>query len=116
MELPELPGAPTGGTDIPTGTNNQPWDCTTTGVEMVEKQSKLPSVGNRKYLHLKVEYAMRFPKLSAEIRRNGKTYTMNLKQAVMSGLIRVEKSPGTITGGTRRKSPSICRLRHPVRS
>lgn len=91
MELPELPGAPTGGTDIPTGTNNQPWDCTTTGVEMVEKQSQLPNVGNRKYLHLKVEYAMRFPRLSAEIRRNDRTYTMNLKQVMMSGLIRVDE-------------------------
>lgn len=91
MELPGLPDTPEETRDIPTGTNNQPWDCTTTGVEMVEKQSQLPNVGNRKYLHLKVEYAMRFPQLSAEIRRNGKTYTMNLKQAVMSGLIRVEE-------------------------
>lgn len=83
MALPERPGAPIGGTDIPTGTSNQPWDCTTTGVKMVEKQSQLPNVGNRKYLHLKIEYAMRFPHLSAEIRRNGKTYTINLKQAVV---------------------------------
>ncbi|QMR41586.1 VRR-NUC domain-containing protein [Klebsiella aerogenes] len=89
MELPDLPDTP--GADIPTGTNNQPWDCTTTGVEMVEKQSQLPNVGNRKYLHLKVEYAMRFPQLSAETRRNGKIYTMNLKQIMMSGLIKADE-------------------------
>ncbi|SPX12657.1 Uncharacterised protein [Escherichia coli] len=35
MEMPDLPETPT--SDIPTGANNQPWDCTTTGVEMVEK-------------------------------------------------------------------------------
>jgi hypothetical protein len=89
MELPDLPDTP--GVDIPTGTNNQPWDCTTTGVEMVEKQSRLPTSDNRQYLHIKVEYAMRFPRLSAEIRRNGKSYQMSLKQLMLSGLIRVDE-------------------------
>lgn len=89
MELPDLPDSP--GADIPTGTNNQPWDCTTTGVEMVEKQSRLPTSDNRQYLHIKVEYAMRFPRLSAEIRRNGKSYQMSLKQLMLSGLIRVDE-------------------------
>ena len=89
MEMPDLPETPT--SDIPTGANNQPWDCTTTGVEMVEKQSRLPTTENRQYLHLKVEYAMRFPQLSAQIRRKGKTYQMSLKQTVMSGLIRVDE-------------------------
>lgn len=89
MEMPDLPETPT--PDIPTGANNQPWDCTTTGVEMVEKQSRLPTTENRQYLHIKVEYAMRFPQLSAQIRRKGKTYQMSLKQTVMSGLIRVDE-------------------------
>lgn len=89
MELPDLPDTPSA--DIPTGTNNQPWDCTTTGVEMVEKQSRLPTTNNRQYLHMKVEYAMRFPRLSAEIRRNGKSYQMSLKQLMLSGLIRVDE-------------------------
>ena len=89
MEMPDLPETPT--SDIPTGANNQPWDCTTTGVEMVEKQSRLPTTENRQYLHIKVEYAMRFPQLSAQIRRKGKTYRMSLKQTMMSGLIRVDE-------------------------
>lgn len=89
MEMPDLPETPT--SDIPTGANNQPWDCTTTGVEMVEKQSHLPTTENRQYLHIKVEYAMRFPQLSAQIHRKGKTYQMSLKQTVMSGLIRVDE-------------------------
>ncbi|MEB6337971.1 VRR-NUC domain-containing protein [Serratia rhizosphaerae] len=89
MELPDLPDTP--GADIPTGTNNQPWDCTTTGVEMVEKQSRLPTSNNRQYLHIKVEYAMRFPRLSAEIHRSGKSYQMSLKQLMLSGLIRVDE-------------------------
>ncbi|WP_253380281.1 VRR-NUC domain-containing protein [unidentified bacterial endosymbiont] len=89
MELPDLPNTPSA--DIPTGTNNQPWDCTTTGVEMVEKQSRLPTSDNRQYLHIKVEYAMRFPRLSAEIRRNGKSFQMSLKQLMLSGLIRVDE-------------------------
>lgn len=89
MELPDL--LDTSGADIPTGTNNQPWDCTTTGVEMVEKQSRLPTTNSRQYLHIKVEYAMRFPRLSAAIRRNGKSYQMSLKQLMLSGLIRVDE-------------------------
>ncbi|EKR2566465.1 VRR-NUC domain-containing protein [Escherichia coli] len=89
MEMPDLPETPT--SDIPTGANNQPWDCTTTGVEMVEKQSRLPTTENRQYLHIKVEYAMRFPQLSAQIHRKGKTYQMSLKQTIMSGLIRVDE-------------------------
>ncbi|EFJ2946584.1 VRR-NUC domain-containing protein [Escherichia marmotae] len=89
MEMPDLPETPT--PDILSGANNQPWDCTTTGVEMVEKQSRLPTTENRQYLHIKVEYAMRFPQLSAQIRRKGKTYQMSLKQTVMSGLIRVDE-------------------------
>lgn len=91
MEIPDLPDTPTDTPDIPTNANNQPWDCTTTGVEMVEKQSRLPTTENRQYLHLKVEYAMRFPQLSAQIRREGKTYRMSLKQTMMSGLIRVDE-------------------------
>lgn len=89
MELPDLPDAP--GAGNPAGTGNQPWDCTTTGVEMVEKQSRLPASDNRQYLHIKVEYAMRFPRLSAVIRRNGKSYQMSLKQLMLSGLIRVDE-------------------------
>lgn len=89
MEQPDIPG--NSGAEIPTGTNNQPWDCTTTGVEMVEKQTRLPTTNNRQYLHIKVEYAMRFPRLSAEIRRNGKSYQMSLKQLMLSGLIRVDE-------------------------
>lgn len=89
MEIPDLPETPAA--DIPAGTNNKAWDCTTTGIEMVEKQSRLPVTENRQYLHIKVEYAMRFPQLSAEIRRKGKTYQMNLKQIMMSGLIRVDE-------------------------
>lgn len=89
MTMPDLPDTPTA--DIPTGTNNKVWDCATTGIEMTEKQSRLPTPDNRQYLHIKVEYAMRFPRLSAEIRRNGKSYQMSLKQLMMSGLIRVDE-------------------------
>ncbi|CAI1044119.1 Uncharacterised protein [Serratia rubidaea] len=89
MTMPDLPAPPTA--DIPTGTNNKVWDCTTTGVEMTEKQSRLPTPDNRQYLHIKVEYAMRFPRLSAEIRREGKSYQMSLKQLMLSGLIRLDE-------------------------
>ncbi|QBX82651.1 VRR-NUC domain-containing protein [Citrobacter tructae] len=89
MTMPDLPDTPAA--DIPTGINNKAWDCTTTGIEMTEKQSHLPTPDNRQYLHIKVEYAMRFPRLSTEIRRNGKSYQMSLKQLMMSGLIRVDE-------------------------
>ncbi len=87
----ELPDTPTGTPDIPTGANNKAWDCTTTGVEMVEKQSRLPTTENRQYLHLKVEYGMRFPQLSATVSSKGKTYRMSLKQLMVSGLIRADE-------------------------
>lgn len=89
MTMPDLPDIPAA--DISIGTNNKAWDCTTTGIEMTEKQSRLPTPDNRQYLHIKVEYAMRFPRLSTEIRRNGKSYQMSLKQLMMSGLIRVDE-------------------------
>ncbi len=91
MDMPALPDTPTTAPETPTGEKNQPWDCTTTGVEMVEKQSRLPTNENRQYLHLKVEYAMRFPQLAAKICREGKTYQMSLKQLMMSGLIRADE-------------------------
>ncbi len=91
MELPDLPTSPDS-PDIPLVKNNQPWDCTTTGVEMVEKQSQLPTENNRQYLHIKVEYAMRFPRLSAKVRRNGKSYQMSLKQLMMSGLKEMDQN------------------------
>ncbi len=93
MELPDAPDI-TSSPDVPDnvlGKNNNAWDCTTTGVEMVEKQSSLPTTQNRQYLHIKVEYAMRFPQLSAEIRREGRTYQMSLKQLMLSGLIRIDE-------------------------
>lgn len=89
MTMPDLPDIPTA--DTPPGTHDKAWDCTTTGVEMVEKQSRLPTSDNRQYLHIKVEYAMRFPRLSADIRRSGKTYQLSLKQLMLSGLIRVDE-------------------------
>jgi hypothetical protein len=91
MEMPDLPMAPTAASDTPLGMKNQPWDCTTTGVEMVEKQSRLPTTDSRQYLHIKVEYAMRFPRLSATVRSKGKSYQMSLKQLMMSGLIRADE-------------------------
>jgi hypothetical protein len=91
MEMPSLPEASTPTDGKRSRAKKKPWDCTTTGVEMVEKQSRLPTSENRQYLHIKVEYAMRFPRLSARIRRKGKTYRMSLKQAMMSGLIRVDE-------------------------
>lgn len=58
---------------------------------MVEKQSQLSNENNRQYLHIKVEYAMRFPRLSAKILRNNKSHQMILKQLMMSGLIRADE-------------------------
>lgn len=77
--------------DAIAGKNNQPWDYLSTGIEMVERQSRLPFAQNRQYLHLKAEYAMRFPRLSAVIRREARSYQISLKQLMMSGFIRAEK-------------------------
>jgi hypothetical protein len=81
---------------------------------MVEKQSQLPTENNRQYLHIKVEYAMRFPRLSAKIRRNNKSYQMSLKQLMMSGSSAQMKSRQNITGGTKRKYRLISAPRRPA--
>lgn len=78
--------------DVITGKNNQPGDCISTGIEMVERQSRLPFAQNRQYLHLKAECAMRFPRLSAVIHREARSYQISLKQLTMSGFIRADET------------------------
>lgn len=58
MTMPDLP-------DILIGMNNKVWDCTTTGIKILEKQSRLATTNSRQYL-------LRFPRLFTEIRRNRK--------------------------------------------
>ncbi|EMD7797654.1 VRR-NUC domain-containing protein [Salmonella enterica] len=58
---------------------------------MVEKQARLPTPGNRQYLHIKVEYAMRFPTLRMRKKKNGDSSKICLKQLLLSGLIRVDE-------------------------
>jgi len=83
VNIPQAPETPSGG--------NAPYECTTTTVDMQEKQARLPNEQSRQYLHLKVEYAMRFPRLTAATRRNGRLYNISLKQLMMSGLIRIDE-------------------------
>lgn len=78
--------------DVIAGKNNQPWDYLSTGIEMVERQPCLPFAQNRQYLHLKAEYAMRFPRLSAVIHREARSYQISLKQLMMSGFIRADET------------------------
>ncbi|MBF7996595.1 VRR-NUC domain-containing protein [Rahnella laticis] len=86
MNLPELPDTPD---SIPGG--DAPYECTTTTVDMQEKQARLPNEASRQYLHLKVEYSMRFPRLTAGVSSKGKSYNISLKQLMMSGLIRIDE-------------------------
>lgn len=62
--------------------------CTTTSIEGTETRARLPDPGNKPYLMEKANYASRFPRLSVKRLSDGGITGMELKQLVMSGLIR----------------------------
>lgn len=68
-----------------------PQGCTTTSVEGAVKEAPLPNPANKPYLMEKANYAVRFPRLSLKTLPNGQTIDIELKQAVMSGLIRADE-------------------------
>lgn len=77
MVSPQLPELPQG--------------CTTTSIEGTVKEAPLPSPGNKRYLMEKAEFAIKFPKLSIRGSKSGDEYSIELKQIVMSGLIRADE-------------------------
>lgn len=77
MVSPQLPELPQG--------------CTTTSIEGTVKEAPLPSPGNKRYLMEKAEFAIKFPKLGIRGSKSGDEYSIELKQIVMSGLIRADE-------------------------
>lgn len=65
-----------------------PQGCTTTSIEGTETRARLPDPGNKPYLMEKANYASRFPRLSVKRLSDGGITGVELKQLVMSGLIR----------------------------
>ncbi|WP_373386867.1 VRR-NUC domain-containing protein [Pseudomonas alcaligenes] len=68
-----------------------PHGCTTTSVEGTVKEAPLPNPSNKPYLMEKANYAVRFPRLSLKKLPNGIASQVELKQLVMSGLIRADE-------------------------
>lgn len=68
-----------------------PQGCTTTSVEGTEKEARLPNPSNKPYLMEKANYAVRFPRLAVKKLPNGSVSGLELKQLVMSGLIRADE-------------------------
>lgn len=68
-----------------------PQGCTTTSVEGTVQEAPLPNPENKPYLLEKANYAVRFPRLSLKTKSNGQASGMELKQVVMSGLIRADE-------------------------
>lgn len=68
-----------------------PQGCTTTSIEGTIKQAPLPNSDNKPYLMEKANYASRFPKLSIKKAKDGAITGLELKQLVMSGLIRADE-------------------------
>lgn len=68
-----------------------PQGCTTTSVEGTEKEARLPNPTNKPYLMEKANYAVRFPRLSVKKLPSGAVGGLELKQLVMSGLIRADE-------------------------
>ncbi|MBH3361535.1 VRR-NUC domain-containing protein [Pseudomonas sp. URMO17WK12:I11] len=68
-----------------------PKGCTTTSIEGTVKEAPLPSPGDKLYLMEKAEYAIKFPRLSIRSSKSGAINSVELKQVVMSGLIRADE-------------------------
>lgn len=68
-----------------------PQGCTSTSIEGTETRAPLPNPTNKPYLLEKANYAARFPRLSVKKLPSGTTGGMELKQLVMSSLIRVDE-------------------------
>lgn len=68
-----------------------PQGCTNTSIEGTVKQAPLPNPDNKPYLMEKANYAARFPKLSIKKTKKGSVTGLELKQLVMSGLIRADE-------------------------
>ncbi|MFH6597417.1 VRR-NUC domain-containing protein [Ectopseudomonas khazarica] len=66
-------------------------ECTTTSIEGTEKEARLPRPTNKPYLMEKANYAVRFPRLSVKNLPSGGNATVELKQLIMSGLIRADE-------------------------
>ncbi|MCY1293249.1 hypothetical protein D9M70_425030 [compost metagenome] len=67
------------------------YGCTTTSIEGTVQEAPLPNPTNKPYLMEKASYAVRFPRISAKQLRGGQASGMELKQVVMSGLIRADE-------------------------
>lgn len=68
-----------------------PQSCTNTSIEGTVKEAQLPNPDNKPYLMEKANYASRFPKLSIKKTKDGGVTGLELKQLVMSGLIRADE-------------------------
>ncbi|MBX8488039.1 VRR-NUC domain-containing protein [Pseudomonas cichorii] len=68
-----------------------PQSCTNTSIEGTVKEAPLPNPDNKPYLMEKANYASRFPKLSIKKTKDGGVTGLELKQLVMSGLIRADE-------------------------
>ncbi|MBX8498112.1 VRR-NUC domain-containing protein [Pseudomonas cichorii] len=68
-----------------------PQSCTNTSIEGAVKEAQLPNPDNKPYLMEKANYASRFPKLSIKKTKDGGVTGLELKQLVMSGLIRADE-------------------------
>ncbi|HEC50551.1 hypothetical protein LCGC14_0443300 [marine sediment metagenome] len=68
-----------------------PQGCTNTRIEGVESEAPLPNPSNKPYLMTKAEYASRFPRLSIRTPSGNEPTRYELKQLVMSGLIRADE-------------------------
>ena len=68
-----------------------PQGCTSTSIEGTIKEAPLPNPDNKPYLMEKANYASRFPKLSIKKAKDGGVTGLELKQLVMSGLIRADE-------------------------
>lgn len=68
-----------------------PQGCSVTSIEGTETRAKLPNPTNKPYLMEKANYAARFPRLSIKKTPDGGVSGQELKQLVMSGLIRADE-------------------------
>jgi len=65
--------------------------CTTTSIEGRVEIAALPTEQNKRYLVEKADYGVRFPRLTLRQSPSGQLMPVEMKQLVMSGLIRLDE-------------------------
>jgi hypothetical protein len=76
---------------IPGSSKKGRYQCTTTSIEMHEREAPLPNAENRGYFQARTSFCQRFPDVITQKMKNGSERMLKLKQVLLSGIIQFEE-------------------------